>query len=255
MRRLLIALLLSFMIPALVRAQQLPSFCTQVTPDQLKGTTVPYSARTAFDHSQYCEGQLTSATAAHPVEIVSFKQETGSVFSFSPGATASLSWCRIPGMEQSAHLSLRAIKPAIYALDAQPVDKFEWSSDVIGKVHPDYSSIAALAVGAASVNGKAYSVLLPVRRGPPVASDGYVFMVHSLSPVHLTQATIEPVSGAAQAESVPIAAPTSPAPHFLIVRLPFGDRAKGIYRISFGGDPTVGEPSTAPIYIVHGACQ
>jgi hypothetical protein len=255
MRRLLIVVLLSFMIPVLVKAQQLPSFCTQVTPDQLTGTTVPYAARIAVDHSQYCEGQLTTATAAHPVEIVSLKQETGSVSTFSLGATATLSWCRLPEMETLAHLSLRAIKPAIYALDAEPVDKFEWRSDVIGRVHPDYGSIAALAVGAASVNGKAYSVLLPVRRGPSGTSDGYVFIVHSLSPVHVTQATIEPVSGSAQTEFVPIATSTSPAPHFWVVRLSLGNRAKGIYRISFGGDPNAGEPSSTPIYIVHGACQ
>lgn len=255
MRRLLFAVFLSLVIPALMKAQQLPSFCTQVTPDQLGGLAVPYAEHTATDHSQYCEGQLTTGIAARSVEIVSFKEEASSTFKFSPGTTASLSWCRIPEVDKSTHLSLRTIRPAIYALDAQPIDKFEWNSDVIGTVHPDYGSIAALAVASANMGGRAYSVMLPIRRGPSVPSDGYVFIVHSLSPVHLTQATIERVGGEVQAESVPIAPPTSPAPHFWAVQLSLGNRAKGIYRMSFGDDPNASAVSTTPIYIVHGGCQ
>jgi hypothetical protein len=171
----LLAVLLSVMIPASVKAQQLPSFCTQVTSDQLKDTTIPYAPRTAIDHSQYCEGQLTTAIAAHPVEIISFKQETDSVFTFSPGKTASLSWCRIAGIDNSLHLSLRDIKPTIYALDAEAADRFEWNTDVIGKIQPEYRYIAALAVSSAKINGRAYSVLLPVLHGLAGAFDGYVF--------------------------------------------------------------------------------
>jgi hypothetical protein len=251
--RILFALPLLLVLPTSTKAQQLPQFCTQVTPDQLRDLGRPYSEHTAADNSRYCEGQLTTGIAAHPVEIISVKQDAGSTFTFSPGTTASLSWCRTPGVDASAHLSLRAIKPAIYGLDAQPIDKFEWNSDLIAQLHSDYGSIAALAVAPANVAGKTYSVLLPVRHGP-LSTGSYVFMVHSLSPIHLTQANIERVTGGIQADSIPISAEMA-APHIWVVRLSFGDRAKGIYRLSFSEDLSDSGLATTPVYMVHGGCQ
>jgi hypothetical protein len=248
------AFLLFLIMTNSIRAQKLPSFCAQVTPDDLRGLARPYAEYTAADKSQYCEGMLTTGVAAHPVEIVSFKQDAGSTLTFSPNTTASLSWCRIPGVDGPAHLSLRAVKPGIYALDAQPLDKFEWNANLISKTHPDYGTIASLAVAPANIEGKGYSVLLPVRQGPSTAG-GYVFMVHSLSPIHLTEANIERVTGGVLAESVPISAVASTAPHIWVVRLSFGTRVRGIYRLSFtaglGGD---GLTST-PVYVAHGGCQ
>ena len=252
MRYSFFAVFLFLSMTASSEAQQLPSFCAQVTQDDLRGLARPYAVYTSADNSRYCEGMLTTGVAAHPVEIVSLKQDAGSTFTFSQNTTASLSWCRIPGVDSAAHLSLRAVKPGIYALDAQPVDKFEWNANLISKAHPDYGTIASLAVAPANVEGKAYSVLLPVRQGPSAGS-GYVFMVHSLSPIHLTEANIERVTGGVLAESISISAVASTAPHIWIVRLSFGNRVRGIYRLSFS-EGSNGFTST-PVYVAHGGCE
>lgn len=250
-RRAFVAFCL-FVLPATVRAQNLPSFCEQVTQDELAGLPHPYTTQQTADHASYCEGMLTSAVAVHPVEIVSAKYGTAADFKFTRG-TATLSWCRLPEVDLSTHLSLRAIKPASYALDAQAADRFTWSSNLAALLHPDYESIAALATSSATVQTRRYNVLLPVRPETQANRD-YVFIVYSAAPqIQLVEANVENLTGTIN-KTLPIRLQPGPA-HYWTVELSLGTLPSGIYRLYFRDDPKASGLVSTPIYFAHGGCS
>lgn len=246
-------LFLLLVLSIAVQAQKLPSFCEQVSQDQLKVLPRPYSERQTAEHSSYCEGMLTTMISAHPAEIVSAKYEAADEFRFAHGANATLSWCTLSGVEPSTHLSLRAVKPVSYALDAQANSGFSWNSDLVAFLHPDYSSIAALATSSATVQSRRYDVVLPVRHGSHTNGE-YTFIVHSPAPqIQLVEARIESLSGAVT-DTLPMRI-ESASPNYWIVRLSLGRLPAGIYRLYLRDDPTASGLATTPIYFVHGGCS
>jgi len=253
MPRFLLLLCALVALPVSLKAQGLPAFCEQVSQDQLRPNPRPYALHQTADHSSYCEGMLSSPIAAHPAEIVSAKFLAAADFRFTRGSSATLSWCKVPGVDLSTHLSLRSVKPVSYALDSQAKDSFSWNSDLVGFLHPDYSSIAALATASATLKERAYDVVLPVRNGTSGNGD-YVFIVHSLAPqIQLVEAHIESLTDTSS-ESVPVRI-ESTAPNFWTVRASFGKKPAGIYRLTLRDDPKASGLATIPIYFVHGGCS
>jgi hypothetical protein len=239
-------------LPTTSLAQSLPSFCAQVTPDQLQELPHPYAAHQTPDHSSYCEGMLTSTVGVQRADIISVKNAAADDFTFSRGATATLSWCRVPGVDLPTHLSLRSINRTSYALDAEATDNFSWNSDIVALLHPDYKTIAALATSLATVQGKRYSVLLPVRQGMP-SGGNYTFIVHSpASNVQLVEAVIESLTGTVN-QTIPIKFEAGPR-EFWTVRLSLKQLPPGIYRLYFRDDPKASGLATTPIYFGHGGC-
>jgi hypothetical protein len=239
-------------LPAALRSQSLPPFCAQVTPDQLQELPHPYAAHQTPDHSSYCEGMLTSTVGVQRADIISAKNVTADDFIFSRGTTATLSWCRVPGVDLPTHLSLRSINRTSYALDAQATDRFSWNSDTVALLHPDYKTIAALATSLATVQSKKYSVLLPVRQGT-TASGNYAFIVHSpASNAQLVEAVVESLTGTVN-QTLPIQLEAGPR-EFWTVRLSLKQLPSGVYRLYFRDDPKASGLATTPIYFGHGGC-
>jgi hypothetical protein len=250
--RLLFVLFVFIVLSTAGRSQSLPSYCVQVSQDQVGYLPHPYSAHQGADHSSYCEGMLSSAAGVQRVTIASIKTATAADYKFVRGTTSTLSWCKLPDVDPAIHLSLRSIDGTSYALDTQGTGSFTWNSDLAALLHPQYQSIAALATTSMKVQQKQYDVLLPVRQGAPSKGE-YVFIVHSpLKNIQLVEASIQNLDGSLNT-TVPIKLEPGPQEYWSI-KLSLATLPPGIYRLYFRDSPSASGLSSTPIYFGHGGC-
>jgi hypothetical protein len=240
--------LLCFITPG--RSAERPEYCAAISDDLLGGLAAPYAKQTAPDGSLYCEGLLRTPISLPPPEVISVKQDQGDT-SFVHGSNAVLTWC--DETQLPTHIQLRSIKQPLFALDALQARKFEWRADLIATWQPDWSLIAALATRQASIEGHNEQVVIPVRMGLGYSAQ-YSFVVHSKALAHFTVALIEPLDAAAKPEIVSIVAHSGPTKDTWVVPIPFADRTKGVFRITFEEGIDQAGVSTKPIYLLHDGC-
>jgi hypothetical protein len=234
-------------------AQSLPSYCVQVSQDQVGYLPHPYTAHQGGNHSSYCEGMLSTAAGVQRVTIASIKNAATTDFTFVRGASSTLSWCKLPGVDPTTHLSLRSIDGTSYALDAQSTGSFTWNSDLAALLHPQYQSIGALATASMKVQQNQYAVLLPVYQGASAKGE-YVFIVHSpLRNIQLVEANVQNMDGSVN-KTIPIKLEPGP-PEYWSINLSLATLPTGIYRLFFRDNPSASALSSTPIFFGHGGCQ
>jgi hypothetical protein len=234
-------------------AQLLPAFCESVAPAMLSGLEAPYSQHVAPDGTAYCEGLLPGPIAILPPEVISVKQDQSPNVRFTPGTKAVLTWPTSSPTNELTHVRLRALTKNLFALDAAvPATKFEWKSDLIARLQPDWENIAALLTRQIDVMAQKEELVVPVRQGPG-CSDSYTVLVRSDSPIHLTTALLEPIGGK-RPFLIPISSRPGPAPKTWQTTISFSNRPQGIFRLSLGEDIHRSGAVTKAIYLLVTGC-
>jgi hypothetical protein len=152
------------------------------------------------------------------------------------------------------HLKLRALKKPLFALDAAvPATKFEWDSNLIARLQPQWENIAALLTRQIDVMGQKEQLVIPVREGPG-CSDSYTLLIRSESPLHLGTALVEPIGGK-NSFSIPISFRPGPAPKTWETTIPFSNKVQGIFRLSLGESVTQSGAVAQAVYLFVANCH
>jgi hypothetical protein len=251
--RILLGLLLFCSQQRVTVAQALPAFCEQVDPKVLGGTQVPYSQHVASDGKTiYCEGILSGPIAILPPDVISAKQDQSGNVIFTEGTKAVLTWSASSPANELAHLKLRALKSPLFALDtAVSAAEFEWDSDLIARLQPEWKNISALVTRQIDVMGQKEQLVIPVRQGLG-CSNSYTLLVRSESPVHLTTALVEPIGGR-NSYSMAISSKPGPVPKTWQTTIPFSNRPQGIFRVSLSENIHL-PGAAAKVYLMVTGC-